>query len=124
MELLYKNEVYEIIGAAIDVPSELGPGFLESVYEEAMCIEATNREIPYQTQVRIPVKYKGSVLQKEFVADFVGYEKFIGEFNSIQKLTEIETPQILSYLQAIDFKLGLLINFGSQGRLEWIRFIL
>ncbi|MCP4398954.1 MAG: GxxExxY protein [bacterium] len=121
--LLYKEEVYAIIGAAIEVHKELGPGFLESVYEEAMRIESQEREIPCEFQVKIPVYYKNRKLKKEFIADYVGYDKIVVEFKSIQNLTNIERAQILNYLKATKMKVGLLINFGSHGRLEWQRLV-
>jgi GxxExxY protein len=122
MDLLYKKEVYNIIGAAMEVHSVLGPGFLESVYEEAMGIESRIRGIPHQLQVRLPVYYKGEKLDKEFAADYVGYKKIIVEFKSIQKLTNIEEAQIINYLKATGLEVGLLINFGSHGKLEWRRY--
>lgn len=122
-DLLYKEEVYAIIGAAMEVHKELGPGFLESVYEEAIIIESHDRNIPCDTQVKIPVHYKGRKLQKEFIADYVGYSKIIVEFKSIRQLTNVEKAQVINYLKATKMKLGLLINFGSHGKLEWQRII-
>ncbi len=122
-ELLYEKEVYEIIGAAIEVHKELGSGFLESVYEEAMVIESNKRNIPHETQIKIPVFYKSQKLNKEFLADYVGFGKIIVEFKCIPRLTKVEEAQIINYLKATGIKVGLLINFGSQGRLEWKRYI-
>ena len=79
-DLLYEEEVYKIIGAAIEIHRELGSGFLESVYEEAMVLESNERQIPYETQVTIPIYYKGQKLNKEFIADYIGYGKIIVEF--------------------------------------------
>jgi len=121
--LLYKDEVYNIIGAAIEVHKELGPGFLESVYEEAFCIESDDRDIPYENQVKLPVYYKNRKLSKEFIADYIGYEKIIIELKGIPKLTKVEEAQIINYLKATKLQLGLLINFGSHQKLEWKRFI-
>lgn len=121
--LLYKDEVYAIIGAAIEVHRELGNGFLEAVYEEAMGIESRQRGIPYRTQVRLPVCYKGKWLLKEYIADYVGYEKIIAEFKCISKLSPVEEAQIIHYLKASGMRIGLLINFGGRERLEWKRFI-
>ena len=121
--LLYEKEVYEIIGAAIEVHKELGPGFLEAVYGEAMVVESNNRNIPFQTQVRLPIHYKGKKLVKEYIADYIGYEKIIVEFKCISQITRIEEAQILNYLKATGMKLGLLINFGSKSKLEWKRYI-
>ena len=123
MDLLYKEEVYDIIGAAIEVHKELGAGFLESVYEEAMVLESELRGIPHETQVRLDVYYKGKKLNKEFVADYIGYGKIIVEFKCIPKLTKTEEAQIINYLKATSLKLGLLINFGSRGKLEWKRYV-
>ena len=122
-DLLYKEEVYELVGAAIEVHKELGPGFLESVYEEAMVLESNKRQIPHQTQVRIPVCYKGQKLSKEFIADYVGFGKIVVEFKCIPKLTNVEEAQIIHYLKATGMHVGLLINFGSHGKLEWKRYI-
>jgi GxxExxY protein len=115
--------VYDIVGVAIEVHKELGPGFLESVYEEAMIIESKDRQVPCETQVKVPVYYKGQKLTKEFIADYIGYGKIIVEFKCVRRLTNIEEAQILNYLKATKMKVGLLINFGSHGKLEWKRFV-
>jgi GxxExxY protein len=122
-DILYKEEVYDIVGVAIEVHKELGPGFLESVYEEAMIIESKDRQVPCETQVKVPVCYKGRKLTKEFIADYIGYGKIIVEFKCVRRLTNIEEAQILNYLKATKMKVGLLINFGSHGKLEWKRFV-
>lgn len=123
-ELLYKEEVFKIVGAAIEVHKELGNGYLESVYEEAMSIVSRERNIPFETQKRIPIHFKNTKLDKEFIADYVGYDKIIVEFKCIPKLTKAEVAQIINYLKATDMKVGVLINFGSKGKLEWRRYIL
>lgn len=123
IQLLYKEEVYQIVGAAIAVHRELGPGFLESVYEEALQRESISRKIPHQTQVRLPVYYKGVKLDKEFIADYIAYDTIVVEIKCIPRLTKIEEAQILNYLKATGLQVGLLINFGSKGKLEWKRYI-
>lgn len=122
-ELLYKEEVYNIIGAAIEVHKELGPGFLEAVYEEAMVIESGTQGISFKTQVNLDIYYKERRLKKNYIADYIGYQKIIVEFKCIRKLTTKEEAQIINYLKATKLKLGLLINFGSSGKLEWKRYI-
>ncbi|GAK58294.1 hypothetical protein U27_05267 [Candidatus Vecturithrix granuli] len=122
-DLLYKEEVYNIIGAAIEVHKELGSGFLEAVYEEAMELESYDRQIPCETQVKVPVDYKRKKLKKEYIADYVGYGKIIVELKCISRLTTKEEAQLLNYLKATRMNVGLLINFGSHGKLEWKRFI-
>jgi GxxExxY protein len=122
-DLKYREEVFKIVGAAIEVHKELSSGFLESVYEEAMIYESEDRQIPYQTQVKIPVYYKGRKLDKEFNADYIGYGKILVEFKCIPRLTKGEEAQIINYLKATKLKVGLLINFGTHGRLEWKRYV-
>jgi len=122
MELLYEREVFNIVGAAMEVHNELGSGFLEAVYEEALVIESKSRNIPHETQVRLPVYYKRQRLKKEFVADYIGYGKIIVELKCIPKLTRVEEAQILNYLKTTGLEVGLLINFGGHRKLEWRRY--
>jgi len=122
-ELLFKDEVFEIIGAAIEVHKELGNGFLEPVYQEALEIEFTLRKIPFEPQKRLQLFYKGVQLKKEYIPDFVCYDKIIVEIKALDRLSNIEIAQLINYLKATKLKLGILINFGSQGKLEWKRFV-
>ncbi|MFH1008126.1 MAG: GxxExxY protein [Candidatus Latescibacterota bacterium] len=101
----------------------MGPGFLESVYEEALVLESKKRQIPHETKVRIPVHCKGQKLIGGSIADCVGFDKIVVEFKGIPKLTKIEEAQIINYLKATGTKVGLLIDFGSHGRLDWRRYI-
>jgi len=122
-ELLYKAEVFEIIGAAIEVHKELGHGFLEAVYQEAIQIEMTQRNIPFDAQKSLRIRYKDQTLKKEYSADFICYGKIITEIKALDGLSGKEEAQILNYLKATGLRVGLLINFGSVGKLEWKRFI-
>ena len=122
-ELLYKAEVFEIIGAAIEVHKELGHGFLEVVYQEAVQIELTQRNIPFEAQRSLRIRYKDQMLKKEYVADFICYGKIIAELKALDELTGKEESQLLNYLKVTGLRVGLLINFGSVGKLEWKRFI-
>jgi GxxExxY protein len=122
-ELLYKTEVFEIIGAAIEVHQELGHGFLEAVYREAVQIELTQRNIPFEAQRSLRIRYKDQMLKKEYVADFICYGKIIAELKALDELTGKEESQLLNYLKATGLRVGLLINFGSFGKLEWKRYI-
>lgn len=122
-QLIFKDEVFAIIGAAIEVHRQLGNGFLEAVYEEAMIVESRLRNIPFITQVRLPIQYKGQTLSKEYVADYVGFDQIVVEFKCSTHLTSTDEAQLLNYLKATGKKVGLLINFGSKGRLEWKRFV-
>ena len=122
-ELLYKAEVFEIIGAAIEVHKELGHGFLEAVYQEAVQIELTQRNIPFEAQRSLRIRYKDQMLKKEYVADFICYGKIIAELKALDELTGKEESQLLNYLKVTGLRVGLLINFGSVGKLEWKRYI-
>jgi GxxExxY protein len=122
-ELLLKEEVYAVIGAAIEVHRELGPGFLEPVYQEAMEIELAERQIPSEAQKGIIIAYKGKPLKKEYIADFLAFDQLIVELKALDKITGREEAQLLNYLKATGKRLGLLINFGSTGRLEWKRMV-
>jgi GxxExxY protein len=124
MELIFKDEVYAIMGAAMDVHSNLGSGFLEAVYQEAMEKELVQRDIPFEAQKPIKISYKNQILKKEYTADLVCYGKIIVELKAQDKLSGKEEAQILNYLKATTLKLGVVINFGSHPKLEWKRLIL
>ena len=122
-ELILKEEVYAVVGAAIEVHRELGPGFLEAIYQEAMEIELSKRGIPFDAQKPIQVRYKSQILNKKYVADLVCFDLIIVELKALNRLSGNEQAQILNYLKATGFKVGVLINFGSHGKLEWKRFV-
>ncbi len=124
MDLLYKDEVYAIIGAAMDVYNNLGPGFLEAVYQEAMEIETASRKIPALPEQKLQIEYKGTSLKKFYEADLICYGKIIVEIKAIDKLTSREEAQILNYLKATGMQVGMLINFGAHNDLEWKRMVL
>ena len=121
-ELIYKDEVYEIVGAAMEVHKELGCGFLEAVYQEGFLIELRGRKMPFEPQKQLPIYYKGKRLEKEYYADVVCYGKIIVELKALDRLTSKEESQILNYLKASGLKVGVLINFGAKA-LEWKRFV-
>jgi GxxExxY protein len=122
-ELLFKDEVFAIVGAAMDVYNTLGAGFLEAVYEEAMGIESELRGIPYVLEKEIPLYYKDRLLKKKYKADYIGFDKVLVELKCIPALTSTEEAQLLHYLKATKIKIGLLINFGPHAKLEWKRYI-
>ena len=121
-EFLYKNLTYAIIGAAMEVHKVLGPGFLESVYEEALAHEFDLRDIPYQRQARLAVRYK-EIVAGEFRADFLVEGKVVVELKAIKALTEADEAQLLNYLKGTGYRVGLLLNFGAPS-LEYKRRIL
>jgi len=121
-ELIFKEEVFAIIGAAIEVHSELGAGFLESVYHAALVVELTKRAIPFESEKPLAVYYKGGKLPVDYKADLICYGEIVVELKALDRLTSKEESQLLNYLKATNLRVGVLINFGSRGRLEWKRF--
>ena len=122
--MIFKDEVYSIMGAAMDVHRELGSGFLESVYQEALEMELTRRQIPFESLKPIKIIYKGRTLKKEFVADLICYGKIIVELKAQENLSGKEEAQVLNYLKATGIKVAVVINFGSHPKLEWKRLVL
>jgi len=114
VDLLYKEESYKIIGACMKVHAELGAGFLESVYQEALEIELTDEEIPFLAQALIEIYYKKNKLNKLFVADFFCYDDIIVEIKAVSQILPEHEAQILNYLKATNVRLGILVNFGSS----------
>ena len=123
VDLIFKDEVYQIIGIAMEVYNELGNGFLESVYQEAMEIESRKRNLPFVSQKTLKIRYKEFTLNKEFTADMIYFENIVVELKALERLSGKEESQVINYLKATGLKLGLLINFGSNKKLEWKRFI-
>lgn len=115
-------ETYAIIGAAIDVHKELGNGFLEAVYQDALEKELALRCIPFVREQSIPILYKGKTFSTPYRADFVCFQRIIVELKALKKLSEIEDAQVLHYLKATQYERALLFNFGSC-QLETKRFI-
>ena len=110
----------KIIGAAIEVHRILGPGLLESLYEEALCIELGLRDISYERQAEVSVQYKGHALGRQRVDLLVAGEVIV-ELKSVSKLPEVATAQVLSYLKATGLKRALLINFGMPRLVDGIK---
>jgi GxxExxY protein len=113
MNILYKTESYNIIGAAQEVHKVLGSGFLEPVYQEALALEFTMRKIPYEKEKELRISYKGEKLSKTYIADFICYNQIIIELKAISQLKVEHESQVLNYLHATEKKLGILINFGE-----------
>ena len=116
------KKTYAIIGAAMEVHKELGSGFLEAVYHEALEREFTYQEIPYKSKPPVRIEYKGKPLEKKYEPDFLCHNEVIVEIKAMDKLSGNEHAQIINYLKASKLKVGLLINFGSKS-LEHKRFV-
>lgn len=121
--LLFKSESYDIVGCAMKVHTELGNGFLEAVYQEALSIEFQKMGLPYIQEAEISIVYKGIPLSKKYFADFLCYNEIIVELKAVSELTENHYKQLFNYLKASHKKLGILINFGSQS-LDYKRIVL
>lgn len=107
-----------IIACAIEVHRNLGPGLLESVYEEALCHEMTLQGIRFERQIEAPVSYKGKVSSRQRLDLLVATEVVV---RSVSRLPDVAIAQVLSYLQATGFKRGLLINFGQRRLVDGIK---
>jgi GxxExxY protein len=123
-ELIFKDEAYAVVGAAMDVYYTMGIGFLEPVYHGAMIVELERRRIPFESQKKLDVFYKGIKLDKIYFPDFVCYEQIVVELKVVPRITNIEVAQLLNYLKITKKRLGLLINFGADPRLEWKRYVI
>lgn len=119
----FKNECYNIIGCAMEVHNELGHGFLEAVYQEALAIVLLEKGIPFQKEKVLDITFKGILLSKKYVADFFCYDEVIVELKASEGLTDTDTAQVLNYLKATGKKIGLLLNFGTP-KLQTKRVIL
>jgi len=116
------SKTYAIIGAAMEVHSQLGHGFLEAVYQEALAIEFNLRNIPYRQQVDLPVYYKGHRLGTAYRADFVCFDAVVVELKAVSRLGGCEEAQTINYLKASGIEVGVILNFGAPS-LEYQRVV-
>jgi GxxExxY protein len=114
MEIVFKQEVYNIVGACMEVHRELGYGFLEAIYHEALMVELNARNIPFETNVKLQVNYKSHPLSKAYFADIICYNKIIVELKASEGIAPEHVSQVINYLKATDYQLGLLVNFGTK----------
>jgi GxxExxY protein len=111
----------KVIGSAIEVHKSLGPGLLESIYEECLCIELRFRKIPFERQKELPIEYKGFKLDCGYRIDIVVEERLIVELTACESLQPIHEAQLLTYLRLTGIKYGLLINFNVPVLKEGIK---
>jgi GxxExxY protein len=119
-EFLYGELTHQIIGAAMEVHKILGPGFLESVYEESLAYELGLRSVTFERQKVLAVRYK-SIMAGKFMADIVIDNKVLVELKAIRMLTKVDEAQLLNYLRATGIRVGLLLNFGASSLQHWRR---
>ncbi len=110
--LLSQALTESIIGAAIEVHNELGPGLLESIYQECMCEELRLRDIPFKEQVRLPILYKGRQVAGDYRIDLIVADEVIVELKAVERVLSIHTAQLMTYLKLTRKRVGLLINFN------------
>ena len=121
--LLYKEDTYKIIGICMEVHNQLGKGFNEVVYSDALEIEFINNNIKYSKEQKYNICYKGNILPHKYRADFVINDRIVLEIKAIKCLTSSHIKQTLNYLAVSKLKIGLLINFGEDS-LKYQRVIL
>jgi len=112
--MLYEDLTEKIIGAAIEVHKELGPGLLENVYSECLSYELNQLDLKYNREINLPVKYKTELLDCNYRIDFLIEDKVIVELKSVEKILKIHEAQILTYMKLSDKRIGLLINFNTD----------
>lgn len=121
-DLILKDESYAIIGACMYAHNQLGSGFKEAVYQEAIEREFTNRNIDFIRHKKLKIKYEDLDLSKYFIADFLCYNQIVLEIKAVDYLIKEHEKQLINYLKATNYKLGLLINFG-QPSIQFKRFV-
>lgn len=112
-EIFYRSESYKIIGICMEVHNNLGPGFLEVVYKDALEYEFKLAGIPFEREKEFVVNYKGIILPHKFYADFVVYDKIILEVKAVSEIYEKSVAQALNYLSVSGCRLSLIVNFGE-----------
>ena len=122
-EIIYREESYKIMGACFEVYKEKGCGFTEPVYQECLEIEFERQGIPFVAQPKLELEYKGTKLEQFFIPDFVCFGSIIVELKALSKLIDEHRAQVLNYLHAMNFRLGLLVNFGHHPRVEYERIV-
>jgi GxxExxY protein len=119
--LIFKQESYSIVGACFEVYKDKGCGFHEPVYQECLAIEFEYCNIPAIAIPSLSMEYRGRILAQKYIPDFVCYGKIIVELKAVADLTSEHRAQVLNYLKASKFELGLLVNFGHYPKLQYER---
>ena len=114
-QLLFKDECYQLVGAAIEMRKELGLGFLEPVYQEAFAIVLKDKGIPFVKEAPLPIHFRGKTLEKRYYADFLCFNKIVLEFKAVKTILPEHEAQVINYLRCTGYRLGLIFNFNSKG---------
>jgi GxxExxY protein len=122
-ELLYKDEVFKLVGHCMEVHGELGKGQDEVLHKDAFTVELQCAQIPFAREFKYEIIYKGVILPHHYYADFVVWDKILFEAKAVERLTEVHVKQVLNYLAISKLELGLLVNFGADS-LDWKRVVL
>ncbi len=122
-ELLYKEEVFKLVGFCMEIHRELGKGHDEVIYKDAFVIDLQRGAIPFSRELKFEISYKGVVLPHHYRADFVVWNKILFEAKAVERLTDAHVKQVMNYLAASKLEVGLLVNFGADS-LEWKRVVL
>lgn len=120
-EVIFKEESYRIMGACFEVYKEKGCGFLEAVFQECLELEFAAQKIPFSTQPRLGLEYKGQKLSQIYQPDFILFDKIILEIKAVSALADEHRAQVHNYLRAGGFRLGLLVNFGHHPKVQYER---
>ena len=122
-ELLYKKEVFQLVGVCMEIHRELGKGHDKVIYKDALVVELSRAAIPFLRVKNYEIIYKRVILPHYYYADFIVWDKILFEAKALEKLTDSHIKQVLNYLAASKLRLGLLVNFGGDS-LEWKRVVL
>ncbi len=122
-KLIHAHECYQVMGACFEVYKDKGCGFLEEVFQECLELEFALQELPARPRVPLELSYKGHSLQQQYVADFVCFDKIILEIKAVDQLVDEHRAQVLNFLNATGYRLGILANFGHYPKLEWERIV-
>jgi GxxExxY protein len=117
-----QQEGYDFMAAAFEVYNDMGNGYTEDIYQEALELELTDRKLPFQSQAELSIRYKGKPLKKKFRPDLLIFSDLVVELKAASALTSEHEAQLLNYLNATGKPVGYLVNFGCRDKLEWKRF--
>ncbi|MDQ6631080.1 MAG: GxxExxY protein [Verrucomicrobiota bacterium] len=120
-EIIFKEESYAIIGACFNVYKDKGCGFLEPVYQECLDIEFEFLKLPFIPRPSLSLTYRDRILNQKYIPDFICFDKIALEIKAVSQLVDDHRAQVLNYLNATGFDLGLLVNFGHYPKLEYER---